>query len=86
MICKNCGKEFETKDKRVKNCDKCRNKKVKNDEAETVVDVLNQMKNKTDELRRHLEKAKRRLIIKMIAHYIVHILEISAILALFIVK
>lgn len=86
MICKTCGKEFETNDKRVKNCDKCRNKKAKNDEAETVVDYLKQMKDKTDELRKRLERAKRRLFIKMIAHYIVHILEIGAILALFIVK
>lgn len=85
MICKTCGKEFETEDKRIKNCDNCRNKKVKINESEAD-EFIKRLKDRTDDLRKHLDKMKRRAFIRMITHYVVHILEISAILALFVVK
>jgi DNA-directed RNA polymerase subunit RPC12/RpoP len=86
MICKTCGKEFETEDKRVKNCDNCRKKNVITDQEKTFDELVEHIRQNSDELQKRLNRAKRRLFIKMIVHYIVHILEIGAILTLFIVK
>lgn len=86
MICKNCGKEFETNDKRIKNCDNCRNKKVKTDKEKRIDEAIERIRQNADVLQKRLKQAKRRAIIRMITHFVLHILEIGAILALFIVK
>lgn len=65
MKCIKCGENFTQKDKRVKTCDKCRNKKVEKS-SEQAFTYIEKLKSLVDEAKRR-ERRKKILIISVLA-------------------